>query len=243
MRRRYDAGMTLLEVIIAITLVSLLSAALLFAMRAGLTAMGSTNRAIEAGRRVVGAERILQMQLAGFLPAMVHCGVTEGALTPKAPFLQGEPMVMRFVTAYSILGGTRGLPQIVEIFAAPASSGFRLLANEIPYRGPVGAGRFCGLPAPDPETGQMRPVFPIPQPNPGSFVIADRLGAIRFSYLESLPQAPFERWLPRWTRADGWPAAIMIEMLPAPGAGRGLPGIPVVIPIRVNRPPQEPYEY
>ncbi len=161
MRAQQRRGMTLVEVLIAVSLVSLLSLGLLYAMRAGLQAMSVVNARVEANRRAGGAERVLELQFSGFLPVMARCGAGAGGMMPPAtPFFQGEPQVLRFVTTYSLFGGVRGTASIVEYFlTANPEGGVRLLVNEIPYRGPVGAGLFCGPPV---SLGPGLP--PLPQP-------------------------------------------------------------------------------
>jgi general secretion pathway protein J len=151
--------------------------------------------------------------------------------------------VARFVTTYSIREGNRGRPQILELFVAPRpEGGFRLLANEIPYTGPDGAGFFCLPPQPDPATGALMPVFPPPQPSPGSFVLADRLASCRFLYLLDTG-GPQQLWMPAWMRMDLWPAAIRIEMAGLDAAGAALPPLTFTGPFRQNRLPGERYEW
>lgn len=242
---RAERGMTLLEVVIAVTLVSMLSLGLLFAMRTGLGAMESVNRRIEVNRRAAGAERILEMQFSGFLPVTARCGASAGGPLPApVPFFQGEPDVLRFVSTYSLLDGTRGQAGILEYFlVANPEGGVRLLVNEIPYRGPLGAGMFCGLPMPIGPGLPPMPTFARPSPSPVSFVLADRLRGAQFSYLEERPAPEYERWVPRWILADRWPRAVRIDMAPLDPRDARLPGIAFVAPIRVTRPPREPYEF
>ncbi|HEY3443411.1 MAG TPA: prepilin-type N-terminal cleavage/methylation domain-containing protein [Paludibaculum sp.] len=245
MSRRGQAGMTLIEVLIAVSLLSLLSVGMLFSIRAGLTAMEASNRRIVANRRAVGAHRILEQQVAGFLPVMARCGSNPmGATGAPVPYFQGMPAVMRFVTTYSLQGAARGVPQIVEIFVIPGQDGqgVRLVVNETPYMGPVGAGFLCGPVAGDPEAGAALPVFPPVQPSPRSFVLADRLAGCRFSYLESIePQQ--EKWLPRWVRMDYWPKAVRIEMMPLEPDASKVPPMTFTGLIRPNRAVGEQYEF
>jgi prepilin-type N-terminal cleavage/methylation domain-containing protein len=142
-------GVTLLELLIAITLVSLLSTGMLFAIRTGLGALEGVQRRVNDNRRVTGAYRILEQQLGSFLPVRARCGQATGAPGNPTMFFQGEPSVLRFVSAYSLEGAHRGHPVIVEIFVGPGDQGrgVRLLVNETPYFGP--AGRRILLHAPD----------------------------------------------------------------------------------------------
>ncbi len=244
MRRARQGGMTLIEVLIAVTLTALLSGGMLFAMRAALSALETSERRIGSMRRVSGAQRILQQQVAGFLPVMARCGgspVVQGGM--PVMFFQGLPGVARFATTYSIQGGARGRPQIVELFVAPRpEGGVRLLANEIPYTGPEGAGFLCQPPPRDPAEGIVKmPLFPPPQPGPRSFVLADRLASCRFLYLEDDSWSRHQ-WVPAWTRMDLWPAAIRIEMAPLDDGAGAAPAVTVTGRIRSNRLPGELYE-
>lgn len=237
--------MTLIEVLIAVSLLSLLSVGMLFSIRAGLTAMESSNRRIIANRRAVGAHRILEQQVAGFMPVMARCGSNPmGATGAPAPFFQGLPQVMRFVTTFSLQGAARGLPQIVEIFVIPGQDGqgVRLVVNETPYMGPVGAGFFCGPVGGGVDGGPPMPVFPPVQPGPRSFVLADRLIGCRFLYLESIEPAP-DKWVPRWGKIDHWPKAVRIEMMPLEPDPSRIPPMTFTGLIRPNRMVQEQYEF
>ena len=149
MRRRPTAGVTLMELLIAVLLLSLLSVGLLFALRIGLNAYSKTQTRLMDNRRVAGAQRILEQELEGLVPVVAPCGIgTEGGGTP-AQFFQGEPETMRLVSTFSLQGAWRGQPQILEIFVIPGAEGrgVRLVVNEIPYQGPQAAGRLCLGPA------------------------------------------------------------------------------------------------
>ena len=71
---RRDAGVTLMEVLIAVTLLSLLSTGMLLAIRIGLSALGKTNEKLMYNRRVAGAQRILEQELQGMIPVVAPCG-------------------------------------------------------------------------------------------------------------------------------------------------------------------------
>ena len=95
---------------------------------------------------------------------------------------------MRLVSTVSLDGAWRGQPQILEIFVIPGADGrgVRLVVNEIPYTGPMGAGKFCmGI-------NKYIPAFASPK----SFVLADQLALLPLF----LP-GPGARWQP--TRALG----------------------------------------
>jgi prepilin-type N-terminal cleavage/methylation domain-containing protein len=73
---RRDAGVTLMEVLIAVTLLSLLSVGMLFAIRIGLSTFGKTNDKLMYNRRVAGAQRILEQELQSLIPVVSPCGTS-----------------------------------------------------------------------------------------------------------------------------------------------------------------------
>jgi general secretion pathway protein J len=104
MRHRSTAGVTLMELLIAVLLLSLLSVGLLFALRIGLNAYSKTQSRLMDNRRVAGAQRILEQELEGLVPVMAPCGLgMEGGGTPVR-FFQGEPEIMRLVSTFSLQG-------------------------------------------------------------------------------------------------------------------------------------------
>lgn len=248
MIRDRRAGVTLIEILIAVSLLSLLSVGVLLALRVGLSALDKSNRKLMDNRRVAGAQRVLQQQLAGFMPVMASCsaGPPDPGMPPsyqRLPFFQGEPQSMRFVSTYSLPAAARGLPQILEFQVVPREDGqgVRLIVNEHLYSGPLSAGFFClglGL---DPVTGvQINRFRPI-QASPNSFVLMDKLASCRFSYREALPPPRFERWSEYWAMPF-WPSAIRMEITPVEEAGGKLQPMPVTVPIRITRPPGFVYD-
>jgi prepilin-type N-terminal cleavage/methylation domain-containing protein len=220
--RRNQAGVTLIEVLVAITLLSLLSVAMLFALRIGLMAYAKTNAKLMDDRRVAGAQRILEQELEGIVPAVGPCSgmpdVAPGSAStgPMFGFFQATSNTMRLVSTFSLQQGWRGRPQILELFVVPndTGEGLRLVVNELPYSGPLAAGRLCTGVTPDPVANASIPHFLPVMAGPNSFVLADKLAFCRFVYLwpAKLPVDP-----PVWSPvalASGWPLAIRVEMGP-----------------------------
>jgi len=236
-----EAGITLLELLIAISLVSLLSVGMLVAIRVGMNTMGAANRRVAVNRRSTGAQRILEQQLGGFLPFQAFCRVDGDPQGAKAPFFQGEPAVMQFITVYSLQEAQRGRPRIVQLFVGPGENGegIRLLENEHPYGGPYGAGFFCMSPEPDPVTGDPVARFTTPSQQPGSFVIADKLASARFSYLENNKGEKPDVWVPHWGRGR-WPRAIRIEVEPLRPDPSRIQPVDITVPVRITREANEP---
>ncbi|MCL5746321.1 MAG: prepilin-type N-terminal cleavage/methylation domain-containing protein [Acidobacteria bacterium] len=239
---RPDSGLTLIEVLIAVSLLSLLSVGMLVAMRVALNALGRADQKLMDNRRVVGAQRVLESEISGFMPVMAMCGPAPDAPKMRMPFFQGEPQSMRFVSSYSLQGAWRGAPQILEFQVIPGheGKGVRLIVNEHLYTGPVGAGAFCLGAAPDPVLGMAVPRFPPIISGPQSFVIADRLASCRFVYLEPAIGPLPPQWRPNWILMK-WPLAVRIEMVPLEDDPSRLRPVSITVNLRVNRSPEIQY--
>lgn len=237
MNQNSNRGFTLMELLIAITLLSLISVAVIVSLRVGLSAMNKADARLMSNRRVAGVERILEQEIAGIMPVTADCQGGEGPIE-HAMFFQGEPAAMRLASSYSLQEASRGLPMILEYLVIPGENGVgvRLVVNEHVYTGPRGAGQFCA-------PGTPAPVFLPIQTGPASFVLADKLAYCRFSFRElQVPPAP-PRWVPLWTQARYLPNAIRIEMAPLnPNAG-ALQPVALTIPVHVTRLPLEDYVF
>jgi prepilin-type N-terminal cleavage/methylation domain-containing protein len=213
-RRRHEAGLTLIEVLIAVTLVSLLSVAILMALRVALDGLARANHKLMDNRRVAGAQRVLEQQLAGFMPVKAPCS-NGGSPPVRIPFFQGEPESMRLVSTYSLQEAWRGIPHVLEFQVIPGDeeAGVRLIVNEIPYAGPYSAGQFCLNVTANSELGFNVPSFAPIKAGPWSFVLGDKLRSCRFWYLEPAKPPLEPHWVQNWI-LPRWPAAIRVEMEP-----------------------------
>ncbi|HLH15895.1 MAG TPA: prepilin-type N-terminal cleavage/methylation domain-containing protein [Bryobacteraceae bacterium] len=237
------AGVTLLEVLIAVTLLSLLTVGMFLALRIGLSAFARTDSKLMENRRVAGAQRIIDQELEGLIPARVNCGPPDGPPGQPAILFQGLSDTMTMVSGFSLQAAWRGRPQVLQFLIGPSDQGegLRLMVNETPYLGPVSSGALCTGVVPDPQTGIGLPQFLRPSAGPATFVLADHLAYCRFKYLTpgSLPGQP-PTWQPGWGSA-GWPSAIRIEMAPAQPSVGQLQPITVTAPVYINRVPEVMY--
>jgi len=229
-----EKGVTLIEVLIAVTLLSLLSVAMFLAMRIGLNVYAKADTRLMDNRRAAGAQRILAEELGGIMPVMAACGATGQGPGSRAVFFQGAPAVMRLATTFSLQQGLRGQPQVLALFVIPGEEnhGVRLVVNETPYTGPASAGRFCTA------SGIFVPV----EAGPGSFVLADKLAYCRFSYLAAplaANQPPM--WKTAWN-TQTWPLAIRIEMAPLEADPARVQPISFTAPVYLHRNPEIQYE-
>lgn len=230
-------GITLIELLVSITLLSLLSVGMLFALQIGLGAMGRTNRFFNNTRRVLGVDRIVTEQIAGFVPTTGLCGSNTEAPSSRVAFFQGDSQTMRFVSTYSVQEAGRGLPRILEFQVVPGENGegVRLVVNEPLYTGPRSTGALCAGMGPDQTTGlstvQWRPVLIGAQ----SFVLADKLARCQFFYKEDVAdETTPDRWHSRWPK-DFTPAAVRIDWAPLVPDPSRLHLPPVIVPFRVQR--------
>ncbi len=243
MKSRGEAGLTLVEVLIATSLVGLLSVGMLWAIRVGVGAMGKANDKLIANRRVTGSQRVLEQQIAGFMPAVATVATLQGLPAARIPFFQGEPQTMRFVSTYSLREGSRGKPQILAFQVIPGEQGrgVRLIVDEYPYTGPMAAGQFVTGRQNDPVLMKMITQFAPVEVGPRSFVLADKLASCQFFYEEMRPKPEIERWDPAWF-LDTWPEGIRIEMTPLDATSNALHMVTVTAPLHVTRLAMEAYD-
>jgi type II secretory pathway component PulJ len=246
--RHSESGVTLMELLIAITLLSMLVAGIMISLRVSLSAMNKVDTRLTSDRRVTSVQRILEEEIEGIMPVTADClppGQDPG-LGPRQSisFFQGETQSMRFASTYSLQQGSRGPALILEFQVIPGedSEGVRLVVNERLYTGPRGAGQFCAGLGPDPITGARVPIFVPIQIGAGSFVLADKLAFCRFSFRDTAPPPDFFKWIIRWTKPV-LPSAIRIEMAPLKPDPALLQPVTLTVPVRVTRHPTENYEY
>jgi len=239
-RRQTTAGLTLMEVLIAVTLLSLLTTGMVMAMRLGLNVYAKATTRLMDNRRVAGAQRILEQELQGLLPVVATCA----GQPMRFAFFGGDVQTMRLATTFSLEQGWRGQPQLLELMVIPGENGLgvRLIVNETRYGGPSSAGALCTGMSIDPQLG--KPVFHFlpTRPNADSFVLADKLAYCRFSYLmpgRNAIEPP--SWVAQWA-GNGWPRGIRVEMAPLEPDGGRLQPITVAAPIDIFRSPEILYD-
>jgi hypothetical protein len=241
-RSSRSAGVTLIELLIAVLLMSFLSIGIVITLRVALSGMNKSDSKLMANRRVSSVERILDQEIEGIMPVTADCQPRPGMTGLTLMFFQGEPQSMRLASTYSLQQGQRGVPMILEYQVIPGEDdqGVRLIVNERWYTGPRGAGAYCiGIGA-GPDGGPAGPLFAPISIGPESFVLVDKLAYCRFSFRDPRMTGQTPVWVPRWTKTV-LPNAIRIEMAPlAPDLGRLQP-VTLTIPVHVTRLPLEPY--
>jgi prepilin-type N-terminal cleavage/methylation domain-containing protein len=240
--RRRDAGVTLIEMLVAVTLLSLLTVGMVMALRISLAAYSKTETKLMDNRRVMGAQRIVQQELEGMEPAFVLCGANvQGAPGVRAVLFQGTPESMWMVSTFSLRDGWRGQPQILQMFVTPGKEGMMLVVNEYPYTGAFGAAQYCTGTFMVPNTITRLALMASVPAGPKTFVLADDLASVRFSYYTPAT-AMFDppSWQPSWA-SKGWPMAVRIEMVPTKPDPSRLEPITVTAPLHIRRDPEKVY--
>jgi hypothetical protein len=238
------AGMTLLETMMAVTLLSVLSVAMMLAMRLGVAALQRTDQRLMDNRRVAGAQRIVEQELEGLVPVTAPCLGAGGEGGPKVPIFSGQPTNLTLISTFSLQQAWRGRPQVLQFFTRPSENGgLSLVVNEIPYTGPKFVGAICTGVQPSQEAPGNFGQFIMPGAGPTTFVLADKLRTVGFQYLKRPEKEKGEEagvWLPAWQRPD-WPAGIRIVMEPLEPAAARLQPVTITAPVYIYRTPGVDY--
>jgi len=229
--RSREAGVTLIELMIAITLVAALSVGMLMAMRTSLVTLEKVDNRLQFNRRVMSVQQILSREIGGVMPVIGMCTAPNGSLSNRVIF-QGNPQTLRLVTSYSVAEGARGYPRMVEFQVVPTDGGaLRLVMNEHPYTGPMSTAPFCFTTFPAPPA----------QVTATSFIVADRLAVCRISYHQMTREAPRDgNWMPFWNDTN-LPSAVHIEMIPIDPDAARLPLASVTVPLHLTLDVGVPY--
>lgn len=221
---RRQRGVTLVELLIALTLVSMLSVGMLMAMRTSLTTLEKTTARLDDNRRSMAIQQTIERQISSTMPVMGDCG-SPGGGAARVPIFRGNENALRLVTSYSLEDGARGYPRLVEFrITQDPRGGLRLIANEYLYFGPNSTLTHC--------SNQMDTA---PEITPQTLVLAGRLATARFVYREFLIDSPLGgAWMPAWTR-NNLPSVVRIEMTPLDQSPGHLPVLTLHVPIRVTR--------
>jgi prepilin-type N-terminal cleavage/methylation domain-containing protein len=242
MRKNTQSGVTLVEILIAVSLLSLLSVGMLVAMRLGFSTMDKTDAQLVKNRRVSNTRAILENEISGYVWSYANFR-PQPDRPQQVPFLQAESQSMRFVTSYSIGDSWRGRLHIAALQVIPGENnrGVRLIVNETPYTGPDQAGtQIAGIDAATPARPMIVHYTPIIA-GAQSFVLADRLAYCRFSWLAPADQPPFRQWRPDLPLPGILPYAVRIEMAPLDTNATDLRNGTVTVQFNVNRTPNSVY--
>jgi prepilin-type N-terminal cleavage/methylation domain-containing protein len=234
--RNPESGMTLIEILVAVTLLSLLSVAVLVAMRMGFNTMDKTDAHLVHDRRVSNARRIIENEIAGYTWSLANFRPTPDR-TISVPFAEWAAHEMRFVTSYSLGDAWRGRPHIAVMQVIPGENnrGVRLIVNETLYTGPDQAGATVT------DVTESGPSFALVPAGAQSFVLADQLAYCRFEYLEPQAYATPPAWRTDWRRPGLTPLGVRILMAPLESKPAESEIANITVPMNVTRDPNVQY--
>lgn len=187
-----EGGFTLMELLVSMTIISLLSTTILFGWRIAAGAWGRANELVEEQRRVSAIHQVLEMQIAEMLPVSPWLG--QGNLSV---FFQGEPQTARFLSRYSLLTRSRsGLYRIEYQIADAGDGSHQLLVNEIPVGNVVDSGSL--LSGREQDTDGMKLQFVPFERTPQTRVLLDNLEEAHFEYYRPASPSGGGGWVPEW---------------------------------------------
>lgn len=237
--RRPDAGLTLIEVMVAVTLLALLSVGIITALQIGAGSWMGTRERLTHDRRISSANQIFHSAFSGMVAMTAQPAPGGEARFPLTLFFQGEPQTMRFVSAYSVTAGNRGGLNVFELQVVDSDNGRRVLLNQFPYGGPYQAGELITGIEPLPDGSGRRLLFQAVEPRGSSLIVADELIDCDFRYLrQPLRSGEPPEWIEVWTDPRVLPLAVSVRLTPRAEQGRLLP-----VSITAQIPAWEPSPY
>lgn len=206
-------GFTLLEVLIATSLMILLMAALVTGLHIG-------TRAWQQGEaRLRGIHR--DEELSGFLARQISSLVPYAAvsrepeLPGRLPILEATPLRLRFLSTYGSRFGNRAGLLLVECAVSGTSPGkVAVVLRETPVRGDrMLLDEMIERVIEDSTTGKKMIVFKLFSVREGDLSLLTGLDRAQFEYLDPAAPSGEPSWLPKWEdRPDApYPAAIRLR--------------------------------
>ena len=189
-------GVTLLELLVAISLMGMVSLGLLFGLRIAASAWQKGNSRLAADRQVLAAGDLFAQQVANARPRKVNVGPLDRQI--QVFYFQGEHDRLRFLTATSLSGRSRSGLWLAEYsFRVDDGGRCKLTYNEWPFREDSDAApTILGL-REDAVSHRQVVRFAEPAQNPQTRDLYHDLDSCGFEYLtQRLGEDP--RWEPEW---------------------------------------------
>lgn len=189
-------GVTLLELLVAISLLGMVSLGMLFGLRIAASAWHKGNTRMAAGRQVIAASDLFAEQIANARPRLVEWGPLDRPV--RFFYFEGTHDRLRFLTATSAAGRSRSGLWLVEYSFRPDDGGrMKLVYNEWPFREDADAAQTVQDIAMDPTRNRMAVRFIAPASTAQTRELYRDLDDCGFEYLILRPgEEP--RWEPQW---------------------------------------------
>ncbi len=189
-------GVTLLELLVAISLMGMVSLGLLFGLRIAASAWHKGNSRLAEGRQVIAAADLFAEQIANARPRVVEWGPRDRAV--RFFYFEGTHDRLRFVTATSLAGRSRSGLWLAEYSFRPDDRGrAKLVYNEWPFREDADAAQTIQDIAMDPARNRLAVRFIAPASTPQTRELYRDLEDCGFEYL-ILRSGEEPRWEPQW---------------------------------------------
>lgn len=217
-RAKQNHGFTLLEVLVSITVISLLATTILFAWRIATAAWGRATTLLEEDRRVDAVQQVLREQMAAMVPLRSRSNQALGEV-----FFQGEPLHARFVSRYSLENRTRaGLYRIEYSVERQSDGTMQILLNEFPVENPEElTALLVGTETTD--AGSVLRFTPL-EHTAQTQVLMDGLPESHLEYFQSDAATGQGTWVTQWTSRGELPRAMAIRIAPTSGTGETASG-------------------
>ena len=204
-----NAGLTLLEAVLALGLMGLILSALLAVSSSGLGAWLDTRKTLSDIRREANWTNELRSSLAAMVPLVV-------ANTPssrgQSVFFQGGPRAMRFVSAHSPAFRGRGGIRLVSLLASSDGQGIALELTDSPCPDPRRLGQILAAPVHGLRPNKSFSIHPDHLGQTVSTVVLENVTECRFQYLYRPALAGVEpRWVSHWSAPGAIPQAVRVE--------------------------------
>ena len=218
LRSRAEAGITLLELLVSMTIVSLLATTALFAWRVGSSAWLKASERLEKDRTVLAVHQLVEEQMASMVP--YQAWTTSGG---REVLFQGEPQTARFVSRYSLARRAASGLYLIEYQVAEQADGTRqLLLNESPVWGNEELGTLLAGAESRPE-GVVQKFQPFER-GPQTVTLIEGLQECRFEYYRTPGPNQPGTWTDQWiVRSGEVPQAMRMHAVAAAGSGEVKP--------------------
>ena len=192
-----SSGFTLLELLVSITIVSLLATMVLFGWRIASSAWQKANVYMQRSRTVLETHQLLQEQMASMVPYQVR---TQQGIAQL--FFQGDPQTARFLSRYSLAGrASSGLYRIEYQIVDGAGETKQLLLNEFPVNSQEELGALLAEEEANPITGMLK-FLPFERgPQTGSLL--EGIRDCHFEYYRPPTLTEPGSWADQWVGPNG----------------------------------------
>ncbi len=214
MRKEKQRGVTLLELLVSIAIVSLLATTALLAWRVSISGWERARVQLERGGAVLAVHQLLTEQIASMTPYQ-----TTVARVGRVLFFQGEAETVRFVSRYSLTARAASGLYLVEYHAVEQRGGtWQLLLQEKPLKGYEELSAM--IVGREQESGVLRTRFRPFEQGEAAVVLLEGLEECRFEYYRrAVPGVP-GGWTSEWSGAGNeLPTAMRVRATAREEAG------------------------